>query len=109
MGVKPEDCRRVASWIGTKTFLNEFIAYDDFGQAINHTNIWNEHLAVNGSWIEEGPGEWGITLFNYYSSKYNSTYPTVELSHGHISVSNPRTSLSMQVECNDLFVSSAIV
>ena len=31
MGVVPEDCLQVGRLMGLKTFLNEFVAYQDFG------------------------------------------------------------------------------
>ena len=34
MGVETDDCRRVAELIGLKTFLNEFVAYDELGKLI---------------------------------------------------------------------------
>ena len=33
MGVDPKDCRRVATLLGTKTFVNEFVAYIRLGYA----------------------------------------------------------------------------
>lgn len=38
MGVDPSDCRVVAELIGTKIFLNEFIAYEKLGYVIKNRN-----------------------------------------------------------------------
>lgn len=42
MGVDPVDCRVVAELIGTKIFLNEFIAYEKLGDAIKNRALCME-------------------------------------------------------------------
>ena len=54
MGVEIIDCRKVAQLIGIKTFLNEFIAYQELGQFIDNRRLFYEHVANNGSWYERG-------------------------------------------------------
>ncbi|KAH9523620.1 hypothetical protein Btru_040466 [Bulinus truncatus] len=45
MGVDQEDCRIVAELIGTKIFLNEFVAYVDLSKFINNRIALNDYLA----------------------------------------------------------------
>jgi len=54
MGVEIADCRKVAQLIGVKTFLNEFIAYQELGLFIDNRKQFYEHIANNGSWYERG-------------------------------------------------------
>lgn len=35
MGVPPEDCLIAGKLIGLKTFINEFVAYEELGRIIN--------------------------------------------------------------------------
>lgn len=54
MGVDIDDCRTVAGLIGTKTFLNEFIAYEELGVLIGNQEQLDAHTAKNGSWHYSG-------------------------------------------------------
>lgn len=45
MGVPVEDCSQVASLIGLKTFLTEFVAYRDLGEIISK----RQELILNGT------------------------------------------------------------
>lgn len=48
MGVEWSDCHHVAELIGTKTFLNEFIAYIDLAKLIdNRRNCVQPYMNVN--------------------------------------------------------------
>lgn len=71
MGVDVEDCRTVAGLIGTKTFLNEFIAYEELGVLIGNQDQLDAHTAKNGTWHYQGddiileyPGGNSTTLEN---------------------------------------------
>jgi nucleoside permease NupC len=46
MGVPIEDCSTVASLIGLKTFLTEFVAYKDLGEII----FLRQQLLSNGTY-----------------------------------------------------------
>ena len=47
MGVEPKDCRIVAELVGTKTFINEFVAYDKLSDLIkNRINDIEPQLSV---------------------------------------------------------------
>jgi len=50
MGVTSADCRKVAELIGTKTFINEFVAYLDLSQLIGNRASLERHVANNGTW-----------------------------------------------------------
>ena len=39
MGTDWEDCREVAELIGTKTFINEFVAYERLSEYIDNREI----------------------------------------------------------------------
>jgi pyrimidine nucleoside transport protein len=54
MGVNVDDCRKVAELIGTKTFLNEFVAYQDLSALINNRKAFDDHVAHNGTWYPHG-------------------------------------------------------
>ena len=55
MGVNVADCRQVAGMIGTKTFLNEFVAYRQLSQLIANRETWARHVtADNGTWYWRG-------------------------------------------------------
>ncbi|XP_052808155.1 solute carrier family 28 member 3-like [Mya arenaria] len=47
MGVAPEDCRVVARMVGIKTFVNEFLAYEDLGKVRNNRVQFMKELASN--------------------------------------------------------------
>ena len=50
MGVNVADCRKVAEMIGTKTFLNEFVAYSQLSQLIHNRETLERHVTDNGTW-----------------------------------------------------------
>jgi len=50
MGVNVADCRKVAQMIGTKTFLNEFVAYIQLSQLIANRETLERHVTDNGTW-----------------------------------------------------------
>ena len=50
MGVHIGDCGRVAELIGTKTFINEFVAYDALGILIQNRVKLDAHVANNGTY-----------------------------------------------------------
>jgi len=54
MGVDVSDCRKVAELIGTKTLINEFVAYLDLSQLINNRAAFESHVANNGAWSWSG-------------------------------------------------------
>ena len=49
MGVETADCRRVGTLLGVKTFLNEFVAYDQLSKLIKNKVLMTEHLSLNGT------------------------------------------------------------
>ncbi|KAL4225940.1 hypothetical protein ACF0H5_013928 [Mactra antiquata] len=66
LGTPPEDVRKVAGLIGTKTFLNEFVAYADLSVYINNTNFYNNYM-LNKTGINNGSTWEGDDLIiNYY-------------------------------------------
>ena len=54
MGVHVADCRKVAEMIGTKTFLNEFVAYLQLSQLIDNRETLQRHVTDNGTWYWRG-------------------------------------------------------
>jgi pyrimidine nucleoside transport protein len=54
MGVNVDDCRKVAQLIGTKTFLNEFVAYQELSVFIDNRKLFDGHVAHNGTWYTSG-------------------------------------------------------
>lgn len=50
MGVDLSDCRTVAQLIGTKTILNEFVAYTQLGNLLSNRKALDVHVINNGSW-----------------------------------------------------------
>jgi len=54
MGVNVADCRKVAEMIGTKTFLNEFVAYLQLSQLIDNRETLERHVTGNGTWYWRG-------------------------------------------------------
>jgi len=54
MGVNVADCRKVAELIGTKTFLNEFVAYSQLSQLIDNRETLEHHVTDNGTWYWQG-------------------------------------------------------
>ncbi len=49
MGVETADCRRVGTLLGVKTFLNEFVAYDQLSKLIKNKVLMTEHMSLNGT------------------------------------------------------------
>ncbi|KAK3098856.1 hypothetical protein FSP39_023785 [Pinctada imbricata] len=47
MGVEAPDCTTVARMVGIKTFINEFLAYEDLGKVIRNSETFK---SFNGSW-----------------------------------------------------------
>ena len=47
-----QDCRQMASLIGIKTFLNEFVAYDKLGKIIKNSSNYNMIVGWNNMTIE---------------------------------------------------------
>ena len=47
MGVETQDCRVVAELIGTKTFLNEFVAYERLAEYISNRGTGAVSLSVS--------------------------------------------------------------
>jgi pyrimidine nucleoside transport protein len=39
MGVEPKDCSTVASLLGTKIFVNEFVAYSQLAELLNNNEL----------------------------------------------------------------------
>lgn len=54
MGVDATDCRQVAQLIGTKTMLNEFVAYTQLRDLIANRKAFDSHVTNNGSWYWRG-------------------------------------------------------
>jgi len=54
MGVNVADCRKVAEMIGTKTFINEFVAYLQLSQLIDNRETLARHVTDNGTWYWRG-------------------------------------------------------
>jgi len=54
MGAHVADCRKVAEMIGTKTFLNEFVAYLQLSQLIDNRETLQRHVTDNGTWYWRG-------------------------------------------------------
>jgi Na+ dependent nucleoside transporter C-terminus len=50
MGADVSDCRNVAELVGTKTFLNEFVAYSELAVFISNRKLLDAHVSNNGSW-----------------------------------------------------------
>ena len=46
MGVDPENCRKVAELIGTKTFLNELIAYIALGKLVKNREKFEQYTTL---------------------------------------------------------------
>ena len=63
MGVHVEDCRKVAQLIGVKTFINEFVAFEELGVFISNRALFDTHVAKNGSWSWTGNRD-DILLYN---------------------------------------------
>ena len=49
MGAEAEDCRKVAELIGTKIFLNEFVAYTDLSKIIENKGVFDEYTSIYGN------------------------------------------------------------
>ncbi|BFY97092.1 hypothetical protein BsWGS_00132 [Bradybaena similaris] len=62
MGADQKDCRVIAQLVGTKTFLNEFVAYVDLSTYINNRKTFQEYLsnATNGNWSSDAGTWWYV-------------------------------------------------
>jgi hypothetical protein len=47
MGVESRDCCVVARMVGIKTFINEFLAYEDLGKVRKNNDVFNSYT---GQW-----------------------------------------------------------
>lgn len=47
MGIESRDCCVVARMVGIKTFINEFLAYEDLGKVIKNNQIFESY---DGPW-----------------------------------------------------------
>ena len=54
MGVDVADCRKVAELIGTKIFVNEFVAYTQLSQLIDNRETLARHVTDSGTWYWMG-------------------------------------------------------
>ena len=66
MGVEAQDCRIVGRMVGIKTFINEFIAYEDLGR-VKSNRITYDSLKSNytrDQWIVDGSSNWILTEAN---------------------------------------------
>ncbi|CAD5117444.1 DgyrCDS6212 [Dimorphilus gyrociliatus] len=70
MGVKPEDSRVVASLIGTKTFINEFVAYQEMTPYIKNLNTYNNLTSQFNTTMEKN----GKDIILYFQGG-NATLP----------------------------------
>ena len=62
MGVEPKDCRIVARMVGIKTFINEFIAYEDLGKVKANRKTYHSLMGtsslLSGDWMVDGSSNW---------------------------------------------------
>ena len=62
MGVQPADCRIVARMVGIKTFINEFIAYEDLGRVKANRETYMSLMSSTSqnasNWIVDGSSNW---------------------------------------------------
>ena len=65
MGVESQDCRQIASLIGVKTFLNEFVAYDKLGKIIKNSNDYYNLVGMNNMTIAN------TTMDGLYNDQYS--------------------------------------
>ena len=66
MGVEAQDCRIVGRMVGIKTFINEFIAYEDLGR-VKSNRITYDSLKSNytrDQWTVDGSSNWILTEAN---------------------------------------------
>ena len=54
MGADTDDCRKVAQLIGTKTVLNEFVAYTELRDLLANRKTLDAHVINNGTWYWRG-------------------------------------------------------
>ena len=76
MGVELADCRIVARMTGVKTFVNEFIAYEDLGQVKRNRILYEQYQSSgrSGAWSVDGASNWILT------EEINASSPWVVLS-----------------------------
>ena len=62
MGVQPPDCRIVARMVGIKTFINEFIAYEDLGRVKANRETYMSLTSSSSqnvsNWVVDGSSNW---------------------------------------------------
>jgi hypothetical protein len=51
MGVDAADCRQVAQLLGTKTMLNDFVAFHQLGGLLANRRALDDHVTNNGTWF----------------------------------------------------------
>jgi len=75
IGIKAADCRKVAELIGMKTFLTEFIAYQQLSVLTSNRENLESHVTQNGTWYWSGddviliyPGRGDTVLTNGFIS-----------------------------------------
>lgn len=61
MGVHIKDCRKVGRLVGVKTFINEFVAFEELGKLIKNRELLDKHIAGGGNWTERADD---VLLFN---------------------------------------------
>ncbi|CAH1792459.1 unnamed protein product [Owenia fusiformis] len=72
MGADSQDCRQVASLIGTKTFINEFVAYGDLGVLI-------ENKRVSDMWYDQFHNPNDTTVHQVISTQDDILFTNVML------------------------------
>ena len=82
MGVAPDDCRIVGRLVGMKTFINEFLAYEDLGKVRANRIEYERLMATNGGTYNITSLKWDIDG----SSNYRLLGTNVTLEGGIISV-----------------------
>ncbi|KAL4221927.1 hypothetical protein ACF0H5_017979 [Mactra antiquata] len=67
LGTPPSDVRKVAGLIGTKTFLNEFVAYADLAVFINNTNVYHDYMRNETGFNNGTTWNGNDIILNYYN------------------------------------------
>lgn len=68
IGTSTNDVRKVAGLIGTKTFLNEFVAYSELGVFIANTKKYNSYIS-NSTGFENGTRDAGDDIILNYTGE----------------------------------------
>lgn len=86
MGVAPEDCRIVARMVGIKTFINEFLAYEDLGKVRRNRVEFTRLVSTNNitDWVTDGSSnlilsDVNITLVGGVISEHSEMIATYAL------------------------------